>query len=817
MTEQLVVIGNGMAGIRAVENVIQLNPDLFEITVIGAEDYPAYNRIQLSEVLENQMSWDNIITNDYNWYTENNVRLINHDPAVAIDRQKQIVETVGGLQVAYDQLVLAVGSYPFILPIPGKTLKNVVAFRNINDGQYMQALAQKNAEAVVIGGGLLGLEAAVGLMDQGAKVSVVELAPWLMATQLDETAGKMLQKDLEKMGLHFYLGAQTSRILDNGAGAVAGLEFADGTQLSADMVVMSLGIRPEIDLARVAGLEVDRGIRVDDFMRSSDKNIFAVGECTEHEGACVGTVAPSYAQAKIVADVLCGAPTEPYRPVQETIELKVPGIELISAGEIQENDEVQSIKAMDEVHNTYKRIFVKDGTVCGEILYGDTADGNRYFGMIKHQDDIQDYQPTALLFTGAADTGVDVAEMPEDEIVCGCNGVSKGVILDAIRTEGLTSVEAVGKVTRAGTSCGKCKPVIAALLTLELGDKAEGMHETMCSCTDLSYAAIIKAIKANHWLTSAQVRQGLNWQNPDGCDKCRPAINYYLNMLFPEEHKEEITSRWANERYLANIQKDGTFSVIPRMVASKTSPEQLISITKVAERFHVPMIKIVNASRIGLYGIHKEDLPEVWKALDMDSGEAYAKTAVREIKTCVGANWCRFGTINPDPLAEKLDAAYMGVDTPHKVKLGITACPRNCAEVLTKDFGIIGIDGGYQLYIGGNNGTQVVEASHLDTVKTEAEVMAYFGAFLQWYRENGHYGERTFKVVQRAGVDAVIEMLQDENQRNHYLQRAEIAKKAFDAYRHDLAPWQARLHDQESTQALYTVVDITGQTVKEHV
>ncbi|MFD1672757.1 nitrite reductase large subunit NirB [Agrilactobacillus yilanensis] len=815
MSERLVVIGNGMAGIRAVENVLQCNPDLFEITIIGDENYPAYNRILLSEVLEKQMDWPDIITNNEAWYDENNVRLINHDPAVAIDRTQQLVTTASGQVVPYDQLVLATGSYPFVLPVPGHTLTNVVAFRTINDGKYMQRLAQQGASIAVIGGGLLGLEAAAGLVDQGASVSVIELAPWLMATQLDETAAKLLQKDLEARGLKFYLGAQTKSILGDESGKVKGLQFDNGEVIDVQMVVMSLGIRPETAIAKAAGLKVDRGIQVDDFMRTSDSRIYAIGECMEHAGACIGTVAPSYVQAKIVADVLCGEPTEPFREVQETIELKVPGIDLISAGHIKENDQVKSIIAMDEVNNAYKRIFVKDGIVCGEILYGDVSDGNRYFGMIKHQEDIQEYQATALLYNGQADDGNDVASMPLDEIVCGCNGVTKGTILDAIREKDLTSVEGVGKATRAGTSCGKCKPVIEALLKLELGDKAEGMHEVMCDCTTLSYEAIIKAIKENHWLTSAEVRAGLNWLNPDGCDKCRPAINYYLNMLFPGEHKEEVSARWANERYLANIQNDGTFSVIPRMIAGRTTPEQLIKIAKVAEKFHVPMIKVVNASRIGLYGIRKEDLPKVWHELDMDSGEAYEKTAIREIKTCVGKDWCRFGNINTETLAEKLDVAFAGIDTPHKVKLGITACPRNCSEVLTKDFGVIGIDGGYQLYIGGNNGTQVVAASLLDVVETEDEIMTYFGAYLQWYREHGHYGERTFKVVQRAGVDNVIAMLKDESQRNAYLERGEIAKKAYRDYRNGLEPWQARLQDETTLKALYTVVDITGRTVKE--
>ncbi|MCH4170600.1 MAG: nitrite reductase large subunit NirB [Lactobacillus sp.] len=818
MAEKLVVIGNGMAGVRAVDNILRANPDLFEITVIGAENYPGYNRILLSEVLEKEMDWPDIITNDYDWYTDNQINLVNDDPATGIDPVKQVVTTGSGAHFDYDKLILATGSMPFILPVPGHDLKNVVAFRSIEDGKYMQQMAATGANIAVIGGGLLGLEAAVGLVDQGATVSVIELAPWLMATQLDETAGKMLQRDLEARGLKFYLGKRTKSILGDDNGQVAGLVFDDGQQLDVTMVVMSLGIRPETTLAKAAGLNVARGITVDSFMRTSDDNIFAIGECTEFEDQLVGTVAPSYAQAKIVADVLCGEPTQPFSPVLETIELKVPGIDLISAGQIKEDGDVRSIIAQDGVNHAYKRIFVKDGVVCGEILYGDVSDGNRYFSMIKRQDEIAQYQATGLLLTeGGGDSTEDLASMPLDEIICGCNGVSKGTILDAIREEQLTSVAGVGKATRAGTSCGKCKPTIEALLQLELGDKAQAMTETMCPCTDLGYDAIITAIKTNHWLTSAAVRRGLNWRTEEGCDKCRPALNYYLNMLFPTEHQEEITARWANERYLANIQKDGTFSVIPRMAGGKTSPEQLIKIAKVAEKFHVPMIKVVNAQRIGLYGIRKADLPKVWHDLDMDSGEAYEKTATREVKACVGKNWCRFGTIDSAGLAELIDRNYVGIDTPHKVKLGVAGCPRNCAEVLTKDFGVIGIEGGYQLYIGGNNGTQVVEASLLTTVKTEDEVLTYFGAYLQWYREHAHYGQRTFKVVQNTGVENVIAMLKDDSQRDAYLERLAIAKAAYQDYRHGLAPWQARLQDEENLKALYTVVDITGQTVKEGV
>lgn len=799
MSERLVIIGNGMAGVRTVEEIISRDPKRYEITIIGKEEYPNYNRIMLSNVLQKKMTVEEIITNPYDWYEENNIALINHDQAVGIEPEMKSVTTESGVRIPYDKLIMATGSHPFILPIPGADKTGVVAFRTINDTAEMIETAANYKKAVVIGGGLLGLEAAKGLQEQGMDVTVVHLAKWLMETQLDEKAGKLLQMELENQGLKFLMEHATQELL--GDEHISGLKFANGTEIKTDLVVMSIGIRPAVELAREIGLAVNRGIIVNDFMHTSLPNIYAVGECAEHNGVCYGLVAPLFEQGKVLADVLTDKEAKPYQGTATFTSLKVSGADLYSAGNILNTEDMDSIEAYDSSSKKYKKIFLKDGKIQGIVLYGDTDDGSRYYNMMKKEQPIEDLQSIAVLQAvgEGAGMGDDVLSWEDDETVCGCNGVSKGDILRNIREKGLTSVVEVGKITKAGTSCGKCKPQIQTLLESELGENVT-TASGICSCTDLNRDQVMTQIYAKHLTSTKEVFDALGWENEEGCSKCRPAVNFYLNVAWPLEHEDERESRVVNERMHANIQKDGKFSVIPRMRGGQTTPQQLMRLAQVAEKYHVPLVKVTGSQRIGLYGVKKVDLPKIWEELEMVSAQAYGKV-FRSVKTCVGKSFCRYGTQDTMGLGVKLEERFEYIDTPHKFKVGVSGCPRSCVESAVKDFGIIGVEHGFQIMIGGNGGTDLVEAQLLATVEKEEEVIDICGAMLQYYRETGIYGERTAPWLVRMGFENVKTVLLNVDKRKELweaLNKATAAKGRKD-------PWGQVTEDVDLREKMYTI------------
>ncbi|MGX7420544.1 nitrite reductase large subunit NirB [Carnobacterium gallinarum] len=796
--ERLVMIGNGMAGIRTLEEILERDADLYDITVIGEENYPNYNRIMLSNILQKKMTTDEIIMNEYSWYQENGVTLINGNPIEKIDTIIKCVYTKDGQEIGYDKLILATGSRAFMLPVEGIHLEGVLGFRTIDDTEMMLDISKNYHKAVVIGGGLLGLEAAKGLHDQGMDVTVVHLAEWLMETQLDRRAGQLLQTDLEAQGLKFAIGKATSRII--GEKRVTGLEFTDGTQLDTDLVVMSIGIRPEISLANGTPLEVNRGFVVNDYLETTITDIYAVGECCEHRGIAYGLVAPLYEQGKVLADRLTYRETAPYEGSKMFTQLKVSGCDLFSAGSIVENDEIKGVESFDGTTNSYKKIFIKDGKLAGVVLYGDTVEGNRYYNILKKEEALTDYKMVSLLYTGEDDLGGDISAMSDDETVCGCNGVSKGTIVQAIQEKGLTTVAEVTAQTKAGNSCGKCKGVVGDILAYTLGDDFQAAGPTgICGCTTLTRDQIVIGIRQKELKSIKEVRHVLNFDNLDGCPNCHPALNYYLNMIYPHEHEDEKASRYVNERMHGNIQKDGTYSVIPRMRGGKTNPQQLMKIAQVAEKYDVPLVKITGSQRIGLYGVKKEDMPKIWEELDMTSASAYAK-AFRSVKTCVGKNHCRFGTQDSMGLGIKLETKFEFIDTPHKFKMGISACPRSCVESGVKDFGVIGVENGFQIYIGGNGGTEIKEGRLLTTAETEEEVIELCGAMLQYYRETGIYAERTAPWLDRMGFEKVQEILLNKEVRSELNMELE---KAMDGKQ--VNPWEQILQDKKKKAELYTV------------
>lgn len=765
--ERLVVIGNGMAGCRAVEEILARDPARFAITIFGAEPRVNYNRIMLSPVLAGEKSFDDIVINTADWYIDNDITLVSGDPVVSIDRATQTVIAKSGRAEPYDRLLIATGSDPFIIPVPGKDLPGVVTFRDLDDVDRMVAAADKGGSAVVIGGGLLGLEAAHGLSLRGMKVTVIHIMPTLMERQLDEAAGWLLKAELERRGQTILTGGDTAAIIGKD-GRVAGVMLKDGREIPADIVVMAVGIRPATALAKAAGIEVERGIMVDDHMVTSDPAVLAVGECVQHRGTCYGLVAPLWDMCRALADHACGEPTG-YEGSVTSTKLKVSGIDLFSAGDFSGGEGCEDIVMRDAARGLYKRVIVKGDKLVGAVLYGDTADGSWYFDLLKKGESIAEIRE-ALIFgqafaSGGAllDPNSAVAALSDDAEICGCNGVSKGTVVKTI-TAGACSLDAVRATCKASASCGSCTGLVESLLAITLGDGVQTKAPTLCKCTSFTHDDVRRLIVEKSLRAIPQVMQELHWSTPDGCASCRPALNYYLLCAWPGEYEDDQKSRFVNERMHANIQKDGTYSVVPRMWGGLTNPRELRAIADVVEKYNAPMVKVTGGQRLDIFGIKKEDLPAVWADLNaagMVSGHAYGKS-LRTVKTCVGSEWCRFGTQDSTGLGVKLERMTWGSWMPHKFKIAVSGCPRNCAEATIKDFGVICVDSGYELQVGGNGGIKLRGTDMLCKVATEEEALEVCAAFIQLYREQAHYLERTAPWIERVGLDHVKAGLFDD-------------------------------------------------------
>lgn len=778
---KLVMVGNGMAGVRTLEELRKIAPDIYEITVFGAEAYANYNRILLSPVLAGEQTIKDIMLNDVDWYAENDITLHLGKKIIKIDRVKRLVIADDGTTAEYDRLLMATGSNPFMLPIPGKDLDGVISYRDIQDTNAMIDAAKVHKQAIVIGGGLLGLEAANGLKLRGMEVTVVHLPTTLMERQLDEAAGKMLQKSLEDRGLSFLLGKNSQEIIGDENGRVKALRFTDGSEVPAQLIVMAVGIRPNTQLAEETGIYCNRGIVVNDTMQTFDPRVYAVGECVNHRGTAYGLVAPLFEMAKVCANHLANYGIGRYQGSVTSTKLKVTGIDLFSAGEFLGGEGTEEILLSDPIGGVYKKLVLKDDKLIGACLYGDTVDGSWYFSLLREGKDISEIRDS-LMFgesntTRPGDTGHEgfskAAAMPDSAEVCGCNGVCKGTIVKAIKEKGLFTIEDVRKHTKASASCGSCTGLVEQIIMATAGGdySVSSKAKPMCACTDHTHQEVRDAIKKDKMLSVAEVQQKMNWRTPNGCSSCRPGINYYLISTWPREAKDDPQSRYINERAHANIQKDGTFSVIPRMWGGETNSSELRRIADVVDKFKIPTVKVTGGQRIDLLGVKKEDLREVWHDLGMPSGLAYAK-GLRTVKTCVGSEWCRFGTQDSTKMGQQLERQLARMYAPHKVKLAVSGCPRNCAESGIKDVGIIGVDSGWELYVGGNGGIKTEVAEFFVKLKTHEEVLEYAGAFLQLYREEGWYLERTVHYLARVGLEhAKQKVVEDEANRKELYER----------------------------------------------
>jgi nitrite reductase (NADH) large subunit len=800
MKEKLVIVGNGMAPGRALERLFETAPDRYDVTIFNAEPRVNYDRIMLSPVLSGEKQFDDIVIHGDAWYIEHGITLYKGCKVEAIDRKNKTVTAVNNITESYDKLVIATGSVPFIIPVPGADLAGVVTYRDLDDVNAMMIAAKARGRAVVIGGGLLGLEAAAGLNEQGMDVTVVHVMPTLMERQLDPAAGYLLGEAMKARGVKVLTSANTKQIL--GDKRVTGVELADGTVLPADLVVMAVGIRPNAALAKAAGLAVNRGIVVDAQMRTSDPDIYALGECVEVEGQCFGLVAPLYDMANVLAAQLSGEAAASFVPVATATRLKVTGINLYSAGDFGEGEDREEIVLRDAAAGVYKRVVLRDDKIIGTVLYGDAEDGPWFYDLLKRNVDTREMRET-LIFGQAYQGGspldpmAAVAALPDEAEICGCNGVCKGKITAAITSKSLTSLDGVRAHTKASASCGSCTGLVEQLLRATLGDAYNpAAVQPMCPCTDLGHDDVRRLIIAKSLKSIPQVMQELEWKTSCGCAKCRPALNYYLVADWPGEYQDDGQSRFINERVHANIQKDGTYSVVPRMWGGMTNPKELRAIADVADKFNIPAVKVTGGQRIDLLGVKKEDLPGVWADLNaagMVSGAAYAK-GLRTVKTCVGSDWCRFGTQDSTGLGIRLEKFMWGAWTPAKVKMAVSGCPRNCAEATCKDIGVVCVDSGYDIHFAGAAGLDIKGTEVLCHADTEDEALEIIVALTQLYREQGRYLERIYKWAKRVGSASIkANIVDDLEKRKLYYDRF-VYSQTFA----QVDPWQERVNGKDA-------------------
>jgi nitrite reductase (NADH) large subunit len=748
--KKLVVVGNGMAGVACVEQILKYRHD-FQITIVGDETHVNYNRILLSSVLAGEKSADEIVLNDLEWYRANDIQPRLGVRVTSIDAQSRVALGSDGCAIPFDKLIIATGSSAFVPPVPGTDKKNVHVFRTLDDTRALLEKSGPGRKAAVIGGGLLGLEAARGLQVQGCDVTVIHLADTLMERQLDPAGGAYLARKMENMGVRVLLGRQTRELLGNGR--VEGLRFASGEELPADLVVIAAGIRPNAALGRTAGIEVNRGIVVNDYMETSHPDIFAVGECTEHRGQIFGLVAPLIEQGKVLAATVTGHRGPVFAGAAAAAKLKIMGVDVFSAGAIDDAEPgVEVVRYEDPALGIYKKLLLKNNRLHGVILVGDASDDHRYKAWLNDATDLVPHRRHLLFPPPAPDVGLDVAQIPDSDTVCGCMGVTKGEIIQAIHEHGISSMAQLKDRTRASTGCGSCGNLCSRLLKAVAPEFEEEKQKVLCECVPFPQEKLREIVRSQK-LRSVQDVLDI-YGNGRGCEVCKPALAYIVDVISCGEHDEDRSARFINDRVHANIQKDGTFSVVPRMRGGVTTPSELRRIADVAEKYKVPMVKVTGSQRIDLLGVRKSDLPAIWADLGMPSGQAYAK-GVRMVKTCVGSQFCRFGTQDAISTGIDLERRLENLYSPHKFKMAVVGCPRNCAEATVKDVGLVGNEGSWQVVVGGAAGKGVRKADLLVTVETTDEALEAAEVFFQYYRENANYLERSYDFVERLGIEKI--------------------------------------------------------------
>ncbi len=791
--QKLVVIGNGMAGARTVEEILARGGgEQFDITMFGDEPYGNYNRILLSNVLNGTQDATDIFLNPLEWYTENAVTL--HAPARVqhIDRARKQVHSDDGQITDYDKLLIATGSRPFVPPMEGletpdgETKHGVFVFRTLDDCHKIAGYATKCRKAAVIGGGLLGLEAARGLINYGVEVHVIHISGHLMNQQLDPAAGGILKGIMEKMGIHVHTMKATTRVL--GEDSVTGLEFKDGTTLDCDMVVISTGIKPNAEIGAECGLTVERAIVTDNQMRSvDDPDVYVVGECAQHRGRVYGLVAPLWEMGTVLADHITGRNLDAaYHGSKIATKLKVMGVELASMGVTEPMDDRDEVVTFSEPkRGTYKKLIIRDGILIGAMMLGDLNKVAYLMQAFDRGTPLPEERLSLLFDIGAPSTQATMLEMPDTAQICNCNGVSKGQIRKCVEG-GKRSLKMVMEATRAGAGCGSCKKLVEEVVEWAAEGQVEEDPSIHYYVPGVPYAKneLVEQIMARNLKSVSSVFDALAGGTEDVSSKM--GLASLLKSLWGADYEDERDARFINDRVHANIQKDKTFSVIPRIYGGVTTADDLITIGQVAKKYDVPMVKFTGGQRIDLLGITKENLPLVWKDLGMPSGHAYGKS-FRTCKTCVGTDFCRYGVGDSTGLGIKIEKRFQGIESPGKMKLATAGCPRNCSEAMVKDVGAVAVEGGrWEIYVGGAAGAHIRKGDILCVVDSHEEVIQIMGRFMQYYIENAKYLERTYSFVPRVGLDKIKAVVVDDSE--GIAARLDAAMQAtVDAY---VDPWR---------------------------
>ncbi|SNX95274.1 nitrite reductase (NADH) large subunit [Geodermatophilus sabuli] len=767
----LVVVGNGMAGARFVEEVLERGGgEQFRITVLGEEPHGNYNRIMLSPVLAGESHEDDIVLNSHDWYADNGVTLRAGVRVERIDTAAKVVHAADGSVTAYDHLVLATGSYSFIPPMTGvraadgELLPGVYGFRTIDETRAMLDAVGRCEKAVVMGGGLLGLEAARALQGHGLQVDLVHAMPHLMNVQLDAEAGAILKKSVESLGITVHLDVFATEVF--GTGHVEGVGLADGRRIDADLLVVAAGVRPSTDLGVRSGLEVERGIVVDDQLRTDDPDVYAIGECAQHRGEVYGLVAPAWEHAKVLADVLTGTdPDAEYHGSRTATKLKVAGVDVAVMGiNTPERDDDEFLVISEPKRGVHLSVVIRDDTLVGATLLGDTRKVAFLTQAFDRGAPLPEERIRLLVDLSDGAEEVGVAEMPGDSQVCNCNGVTKGAIC-AVVADGCTALGGVMDRTRAGKGCGSCKSLVKQIVEWAAdGDLTEDPSASWyVPGIPMAKPELIAAIREQDLRSVSAVFAALAPAGKEDA-KSKMGLTSLLKMLWGVDFVPEKDGEFINDRVHANIQRDGTFSVVPQMKGGVTTPAQLRRIADVAEKYEVPMVKVTGGQRIDLLGVRKEDLPAMWSDLGMPSGYAYGKS-MRTVKTCVGSDFCRFGLGDSTQLGIDLESRFQGIESPAKMKLAVVGCPRNCAEAYVKDVGVVAVGNGkWEVHVGGAAGATVRKGDLLATVDSPEAVVTLAGRFMQYYRENANWLERTYDFVPRIGLEKIKQVLLEDSE-----------------------------------------------------
>jgi nitrite reductase (NADH) large subunit len=744
MKEQIVVIGNGMVGYKFCERLIEKDTQKkFQITSFCEEPRPAYDRVHLSSYFDGK-SADDLLMAKIEWYEENGIALHLGDKATIIDRKAKLVTSSNGLTIPYDKLILATGSDAFVPPVPGIDKEGVFVYRTIEDLERMLAYSKKVDHCAVIGGGLLGLEAAKAAQDMGLTTEVVEFAPRLMPRQVDEEGGEMLKNLIESRGIKVNLNKATSNIA--GEGKVTAMEFADETELKTDMIIVSAGIRPRDEIAREAGLTLGPrgGILVNDQLKTSDEDIYAIGECALYNNMIYGLVAPGYAMADAVAEQLLGRDAE-FKGADMSTKLKLLGTDVASFGDIDpQGIAVKHLKFNNPHSGVYKKIVVsEDGEkLLGGVLVGDAEEYGTLLQIYQNGMKLPE-DPMSLILpaTDDAQTGIGIGDLPDTAQICSCENVTKGDVCKAI-DEGACSVGELKSCTKAGTGCGGCMPLLTDLFKHQMAESGVEVSNALCEHFDMSRSEMYELVRKtgidNYATLLAKHGKGI------GCEVCKPTAGSIFASVFNRPILEHAPLQDTNDVYLANIQKDGTYSVIPRIPGGEITPDKLIVIGQVAKDFNL-YTKITGGQRVDLLGARLNDLPKIWQILvdaGFESGHAYGKS-LRTVKSCVGETWCRYGVGDSTSLAIRVEERYRGLRSPHKLKSAVSGCTRECAEAQSKDFGIIATEKGWNLYVCGNGGMKPRHADLLAADLDEETLIKYIDRFLMYYIKTAERLERT--------------------------------------------------------------------------